>query len=161
MREYPPFHPTLPHLPSKKYSEKCPFQLFKEKTSFWLYFWIWANKKIPLAMSLTVNQLERICIDSCLDCLEACKICAIECKKMSGMESCIKNCEICIQYCENCIVACKSNSPDLEDILEKCISACKDCADECEKYDLDHFQTCVQECKCVEEFTDLFVSVSL
>jgi hypothetical protein len=112
-------------------------------------------------MSITVNQLERICIDSCLDCLKACKICVQACENISGMESCIRNCEITIQYCKSCIKACRSDSPDLKGILQECISACKDCAEECEKFDLDSCQVCAQECKCIEEFEDLFMSVPL
>lgn len=111
-------------------------------------------------MSVTVSQLEKICIDVCMDSLEACTGCATECKKMTGMEVCVKNCEICIQACKNCIMACKIDSPDLKGILEECISACKNCAEECEKYDHDHCQVCAQACsECVEVCEDLVESL--
>ena len=112
------------------------------------------------AMNKTVNQLEKISIDSCMECLEASIKCAIECRNLPEMETCLENCEMCIQACKNCIEACQNEYSNIEDFLEDCISACKTCAEECEKHDHDHCKECALACRdCIEICEDLLDSL--
>lgn len=80
------------------------------------------------------------CQKTCNNCFEAC----LKEEDASHMAECLRKTRECADMCGIVLDYAQRNSEILPELLEACAKSCELCAEECEKHDHDHCQSCAK-----------------
>ncbi|MWG34357.1 four-helix bundle copper-binding protein [Halomarina oriensis] len=92
-----------------------------------------------------LNDDQKECLDNCLEATQACEWCADECAGHGEeMAECIRLCRDVADVASTHARFMARDSDYSGDLAAVCADACEACADECERHDHDHCQTCAR-----------------
>jgi hypothetical protein len=103
-----------------------------------------------------ISEMIQRFIDASISCAVECERCAKECLKDDGDDGLPMR---CIGLTRQCSAVCRGASElvtiggEYSSLLfDACARICKACAEECEKYQGEHFEYCARECRaCIDE----------
>jgi hypothetical protein len=97
-------------------------------------------------------DLNKDCIDACLQCFSACLNCAgRDHKEGSSMGNCAQINMECAAVCNAAAKLMSLGSKYAKEVCLICVKICTECAEECEKHDKPHCRECAQACReCAE-----------
>jgi hypothetical protein len=96
---------------------------------------------------LVIQQEYQSSFDTAMHCVVECEHCAKACMGHPDMVKCAQMCLDCAEVCQTLATYMVRGSYFIFHLARACADICEACAQECEKYNLEHCQKCAKVCR--------------